>query len=355
MKNQRRIRFVLMSMAMSAFPCSCSKGEFAGGSQTKTVTKAAAPSTAPDDPSTKTTPTPSPAELTLKSLAVTPLTSTILAGATQQFIATGTYSDGSTKDITSSVIWSSSVIKSGDFSTVSTPGLLTATAAGTLTVTAKSGSVTGSAELIVTGPTKVECTEQIQYDPSEILCALNEVNHKTVWDTAGGWSTAVASLKNLSASWISPLAPITSGSGESAIQYCPFVPQSDKLIFVSHFVLPADETITLEAVIDDSGQVRLWQDADPLKQVYISDKSSKVDGSVALSKGFYSVVMDGIDSGQVATGAIATLFNADGSVLKQTQSDKEWCIFRVTADTDVVSFVKSAASCRACFIGAAAD
>src|SRR6266704_6277130 len=44
----------------------------------------------------------------LSSLQVTPGTMSISAGATQQFTATGKFSDGSSKDMTSSVQWSSS-------------------------------------------------------------------------------------------------------------------------------------------------------------------------------------------------------------------------------------------------------
>jgi len=48
------------------------------------------------------------ATLTLQSIAVTPATATISIGGTQQFRAVGTYNNGSTSDITSSIAWSSS-------------------------------------------------------------------------------------------------------------------------------------------------------------------------------------------------------------------------------------------------------
>ncbi|MHB8482750.1 MAG: Ig-like domain-containing protein [Nitrospiria bacterium] len=50
--------------------------------------------------------TVTPAELT--SITVTPTSASILVGSTQQFSATGTYTDGSTKDLTTSVNWVSS-------------------------------------------------------------------------------------------------------------------------------------------------------------------------------------------------------------------------------------------------------
>src|SRR5215471_20924979 len=50
------------------------------------------------------TPTPTPS---LQSIAVSPQGGTVAAGLTQQFTATGTFSDGSSRPITS-VSWSSS-------------------------------------------------------------------------------------------------------------------------------------------------------------------------------------------------------------------------------------------------------
>ena len=44
----------------------------------------------------------------LVSIAVTPMNPSIVIGTTAQFTATGTYSDNSTRDLTTSVTWSSS-------------------------------------------------------------------------------------------------------------------------------------------------------------------------------------------------------------------------------------------------------
>jgi trimeric autotransporter adhesin len=77
----------------------------------------------------------------LVSIAVTPADAVLLLGTLQQFTATGTFSDGSVQDITDSVTWSSS-----NNSVVSIPahGLATARALGSVTISAISGSVTGS-------------------------------------------------------------------------------------------------------------------------------------------------------------------------------------------------------------------
>jgi len=76
---------------------------------------------------------------TLQSIAVSPASPTIAAGGTQQFTATGTYSDNSTKNITTSVTWKSS---NAAFATIgATTGLATGVAAGTTQITATQGSI----------------------------------------------------------------------------------------------------------------------------------------------------------------------------------------------------------------------
>jgi len=88
----------------------------------------------PNDPLTVTA-----AGVTLRSIAVTPASPSIAAGNTQQFTATGTYSDNSTNNITSTVTWKSS---STAFATIgAATGLATGVAAGTSQITAAEGSV----------------------------------------------------------------------------------------------------------------------------------------------------------------------------------------------------------------------
>src|SRR5207248_2365969 len=85
---------------------------------------------------------------TLVSIAVTPANPSMPKGGTQQFTATGTYSDGSMVDVTSSATWVSS---NTAVATITAGGLASATAQGTSQVSATSGGVTGSTTLTV-GP-----------------------------------------------------------------------------------------------------------------------------------------------------------------------------------------------------------
>lgn len=84
---------------------------------------------------------------TLVSLSVTPLNSSIVKGTTQQFTATGTYSDGSQQNLTTAVTWSSSNTAAA---TISSSGLATGVATGNTTIQASSGSINASTVLTVT-------------------------------------------------------------------------------------------------------------------------------------------------------------------------------------------------------------
>ena len=87
----------------------------------------------------------------LRAIVVTPNPATIPVGQTAQLSALGVYDDGSTKDVTSTVTWSSSNEASV---TVAASGVATGVAAGDATITAQQslppgGSVKGSAAVEV--------------------------------------------------------------------------------------------------------------------------------------------------------------------------------------------------------------
>lgn len=86
----------------------------------------------------------------LVSIQVTPSYPSVNVGGTQQFTATGTYSNNTTENLTSTATWSSS---SAAAATINSSGLATALAGGTTTMKAASGAVNGSTSLIVTALT----------------------------------------------------------------------------------------------------------------------------------------------------------------------------------------------------------
>ena len=85
---------------------------------------------------------------TLKSIAVTPSTANIGVNGMQQFTATGTFSDNSTKDVTTQSVWKSSNTE------VATVGAGTGLATGVgvggpVTITATDAGISGTAQLTV--------------------------------------------------------------------------------------------------------------------------------------------------------------------------------------------------------------
>lgn len=84
---------------------------------------------------------------TLVSLAVTPSNPSIAAGTTQQFSATGTFSDSTTQNLTTSVTWGSSATS---IATVSSSGKANAVAVGPVTITATLGASSAATVLTVT-------------------------------------------------------------------------------------------------------------------------------------------------------------------------------------------------------------
>lgn len=89
--------------------------------------------------------------VTLVSIAVTPATATLQLGDTKAFVATGTYSDGSTVNVSTAAAWTST--KPLVATVVSNSGLATGLSAGSTLITATSGGKIGSATLTVSAVT----------------------------------------------------------------------------------------------------------------------------------------------------------------------------------------------------------
>ena len=123
---------------------------------------------------------------TLQSIAVAPASPFIVAGSTQQFTATGTYSDNSTKNITTSVTWASSKMA---FATIgAATGLATGVAAGTTQITATLGSVVSPNDPLTVTTTASFATDVVthHYDasrsgtnPHETTLTTSNVNSTT--------------------------------------------------------------------------------------------------------------------------------------------------------------------------------
>jgi len=111
---------------------------------------------------------------TLQSIAITPATFTLTAGATQQLAVTGTYSNGTTQNVTSSVAWSSS--NTAD-ATVSASGLVTAVANGTSTITATFGSLSATSAATVSSSSSLTPVASWNFDAGSGTTALDSTGH----------------------------------------------------------------------------------------------------------------------------------------------------------------------------------
>ena len=85
----------------------------------------------------------------LTGIVISPLAPTLSLATqtTQQFAATGTFADGTQSDITNYVTWTSSDTNTA---TIDAKGLATGKVAGTVTITAQSGTVQATTTLIFT-------------------------------------------------------------------------------------------------------------------------------------------------------------------------------------------------------------
>ncbi len=104
---------------------------------------------------------------TLTAISINPTTATIPLGTSQQFSATGTFSDGTAQDVTSMAQWSSSdagiAIISND---PGSAGLATSAAQGSASIAATLQGISSSSTLTVTQGTLGNNI----VDPSTILC-----------------------------------------------------------------------------------------------------------------------------------------------------------------------------------------
>ncbi|MBI2869173.1 MAG: Ig-like domain-containing protein, partial [Chloroflexi bacterium] len=120
---------------------------------------------------------------TLASISVTPASPKATLGRSVQFAATGTYTDGSTRDITGTVTWSSD---NTTVASISAGGLAAAAAEGTSIIGAASGGVTGTTTMTVTPATLTG----IAVTPAGSSVAAGRITQLTATGTFSDTSTA---------------------------------------------------------------------------------------------------------------------------------------------------------------------
>ncbi len=163
------------------------QASFAGSSATRTVSVSAA---------------------TLSSISVSPSTAQLAQGAQQSFQATGHYSDGSTFSLTQQATWSSA--NSSIVTVGSSTGLAAAGAAGTSSVTATLGAVSGSASVTVSSATLTS----LQVSPVLFTGATGSVRQLTA---TAIYSNNTSSNVTSQVSWTSSQSSVASVSSAGLV------------------------------------------------------------------------------------------------------------------------------------------
>lgn len=142
----------------------------------------------------------------LMSIAVTPANSSIAKETTQQFTATGIYSDGTALDLTAQVVWSAS---DTSVTTISTSGLAASVAAGSATITAVFGSISGTTSLTVTSATTAGSATLAWDAPTTNIdgTPLTDLTgYKIYFGTSSGNYTSVIDVGNITTYTVSNLS-----------------------------------------------------------------------------------------------------------------------------------------------------
>src|SRR5216117_1995631 len=184
-------RLAVKTASLLLIVCTISLLSSCGGGGSSSTTSGSGPNVPP----------PPTASLTL--LQVTPGNASVAASSTQQFSATGKYSDGSSKDLTSSVLWSSS---DTSVASVNNAGLATGVVVGVVTVTAQFGAMQDGATLNITNSgtnltsiTLSPAAASVPVNTTQQFTATGNYNDGSTRDltalvTWGSSSTAVATV-----------------------------------------------------------------------------------------------------------------------------------------------------------------
>ena len=201
---------------------------------------------------------------TLKSIVVTPMNPTIVLGTTQQFTATGTFSDNTTQDITASVTWSSGTAATA---TISAGGLATSVAGGTSVITATSGTITGTSTLKVVTLVSIALTPAnpaLGVGATLQFKATATYSDNSTADISGAvtWNSATSAHATISASGLATaVAPGTSviTAKQGAMTSLPDTLTVTPPTLVSIMISPANPTIPVGGTADFTG-VGLYSD-----------------------------------------------------------------------------------------------
>ena len=154
---------------------------------------------------------------TLTSLTVSPQTPTVAVGGTLQLTATGGYDDGSSKDISSSVIWLSETPTAATVS--QNGGLLTGVTAGSAVITASKAAVSGqtTAKVLPSGLQSITLNPTNPSIPQGTTKAFTATGHFQDGSTSdisdlATWNSSNTDIATIDASGVATALSVTATS-----------------------------------------------------------------------------------------------------------------------------------------------
>ncbi len=180
----------------------------------------------------------------LVSLGVRSASSSVGVGFTDQFTATGSYTDGSTQDLTGSVNWS---VSNSALVTISGNGLVTAKSNGSATITASSGAITATAPLTLT----VSLVSIAVTPPSATVAAATDQQFKAIGTYTDGSTQDITGIvtwnsSNSAKAGISNATP-TSGLAQAILSGTSIITAS--LGNISGWATLTVSTVTLTSIV----------------------------------------------------------------------------------------------------------
>lgn len=267
--------------------------------------------------------TVTPAAATLVSIAVTPANPSVALGRTQQFVATGTYSDSSSADLSATVTWASATTS---VATINATGLATSVSQGTSVVSATLGAVSGSTTLTV-GPAVVVSVAVTPASPTVARGLTQQFTATATYSDGSAldvsatatWASATPSVATISASGLatgvaegtSVISALVGGlSGSTTLTVGPAV-----LVSIDVAPNPLPVTVGGTDVVSVTGT---YSDGS-LASVAATATYTPADASIAtVSGGTVSGHAAGSTVITVAVGAVSTTFTVNVTAVSVT-------------------------------------
>ena len=220
---------------------------------------------------------------TLSSIAVSGKNSakSVVAGTTLQLVAVGTYSDGTTADITSQVTWSTS---DPAVATANVAGLLTAVKAGSVIASAKQGAITGAMTIAVNAATlssisvsggaalAAGLSEQLSAQATYSDSSTQTITSQVTWQSSDATVATVSAsgmLTSLKAGTVTITASMNSVSGNTGVTVTTAVLTAINVgAQSSSLAVGSAEQVTATGIYSDSSTQNLtaqasWTVSDP--------------------------------------------------------------------------------------------